>query len=121
MNGPTKTRERDANTRRHPGAGGGDDARRRDEHRSESARGARSRERGERDGAPRRIGGSAAVEHAKSHLMQFTGQAIEAVSSLNRTRDGWRGVLEVLELERIPRPTDILASHAVGLGGNGDL
>ena len=54
--------------------------------------------------------------------MQFTGQPIEAVSSLNRTRDGgWRVVLEVLELERIPRTTDILASYAVELDEHGDL
>src|SRR4051794_15362580 len=130
MNGSIKSRERDAGARRHPGAGAGNGERRRGEHRPDPGRGAGSaagsgrgeRGRGERDGgAPRRISGSVAVEHAKSHLMEFTGQPIEAVSSLNRTRDGWRVVLEVLELERIPRTTDILASYAVELDEHGDL
>src|SRR5688572_6587641 len=76
---------------------------------------------GERDRAPaRRLSGSAAVEHAKAHLAELTGQPYEAVSALNRTRDGWRVVLEVLELERIPRTTDILASYAVELDQEGD-
>ena len=61
-------------------------------------------------------------EHAIAHLTQFTGQPIEGVSSLNRTRDGgWRVVLEALELERIPRTTDILASYAVELDDHGEL
>src|SRR4051794_1234977 len=127
MNGSTKSRERDADARRHPGGGGaGNGERRRAEHRPDPRRGAGSAADGARvarddGGAPRRISGSVAVEHAKSHLMEFTGQPIEAVSSLNRTRDGWRVVLEVLELERIPRTTDILASYAVELDEHGDL
>src|SRR5947208_10291232 len=100
----------DAETRpRHPGAA--------PERRGEPARGSdRGRGDGNGDGRgnsdaapPRRISGSAAVQHAIAHLTQFTGQPIEGVSSLNRTRDGgWRVVLEALELERIPRTTDIL-------------
>jgi len=123
MNGPTKSRAKsrardDADVRRHPGAGDRDEPRRDRDRLGDDGGGA---ERAPRHGAPRRISGSAAVEHAKSHLMQFTGQPIEAVSSLNRTREGWRVVLEVLELERIPRTTDILASYAVELDERGDL
>ena len=71
--------------------------------------------------APRRISGSAAVEYAKAHLMELTAQPCEAVSSLSRTRDGWRVALEVVELERIPRTTDILASYVVDLDNEGEL
>jgi hypothetical protein len=71
--------------------------------------------------APRRISGSAAVEYAKAHLMELTAQPCEAVSSLSRTRDGWRVALEVVELERIPRTTDILATYVVELDNEGDL
>lgn len=123
----SSSRARDSETRRrHPGDAPDPDGDQRspDVRRSAPAHGIHpgSRGRDRNDGAPRHIGGSAAVEHAKSHLTQFTGQPIEAVSSLNRTRDaGWRVVLEVLELERIPRTTDILASYAVELDEHGDL
>jgi hypothetical protein len=43
------------------------------------------------------------------------------VSALQRTREGWRVVLEIVELQRIPRTTDILASYAVALDNNGEL
>jgi len=69
----------------------------------------------------RRLSGSGAVAYAKAHLMELTGQPAEAVSALNRTRDGWRVVIEVLELERIPRTTDILASYSVDLDQSGEL
>jgi len=69
----------------------------------------------------RRVGGAAVVARAKEQLVELTGQACESVSALSRTRQGWRVVLEVLELERIPRTTDILASYAVDLDENGDL
>jgi hypothetical protein len=67
------------------------------------------------------MSGSVAVADAKTHLVDLTGQPCEAVSALHRTRDGWRVVLEVLELERIPRTTDILASYEVDLDETGDL
>jgi hypothetical protein len=115
----------DAATRpRHPGDAPDDrrEGRREPAHGSDRGRGDGD-DRGNSNGAPpRRISGSAAVQHAIGHLTQFTGQPIEGVSSLNRTRDGgWRVVLEALELERIPRTTDILASYAVELDDHGEL
>jgi hypothetical protein len=73
--------------------------------------------------APRRkrLSGGAAVEYAKAQLFDLTGQPCESVSSLSRTRDGWRVALEVVELERIPRTTDILASYVVELDDDGEL
>ncbi|MEA2709538.1 MAG: hypothetical protein QOF78_2139 [Phycisphaerales bacterium] len=62
-----------------------------------------------------------AVELAKAHLLELTGRPSEAVSALTRTRDGWRVVLEIVELERIPQTTDILASYAVDLDADGEL
>jgi|SRR3954467_632130 len=94
--------------------------RREDRHRD----GDRERKRDDHGGdkpAKKRATGATAVERAKSNLMQLTGLQTEAVSSLNRTRDGWRVVLEVVELERIPRTTDILASYSVELDNDGEL
>lgn len=128
MKGPPKSREADVG-RRNPDARN-PDAQDRDD-RQPSVRPASpsgGRDRPERNGnsgheapASRRLSGSAAVAHAKAHLADLTNQQCEAVSALNRTREGWRVVLEVLELERIPRTTDILASYAVDLDENGDL
>jgi hypothetical protein len=69
----------------------------------------------------RRLSGSAAAEYAKAHLLDLTGESCEAISSLMRTREGWRVVLEIVELERIPRTTDILASYRIDLDEEGDL
>ena len=69
----------------------------------------------------RRMSGSGAVQHAKAELLELTGQPAESVSSLSRTRDGWRVKLEVVELERIPHTTDILASYMVELDDEGEL
>lgn len=71
--------------------------------------------------APSRMSGAQAVEQAKAHLTDLTGGVAEGLSSLTRTRDGWRVVLETVELERIPRTTDIMASYAIDLDGRGDL
>ena len=67
------------------------------------------------------LNGPTAIEYAKEYLRQMTGCACEMVSVLNRTDDGWTVTLEVLELERIPRTTDILGSYVVELDGEGDL
>ena len=68
-----------------------------------------------------RLSGSAAVEHAKAHLLDLTGRECESVSSLNRSDDGWSVRLEIVELERIPQSTDILASYQVDLDEQGEL
>ena len=69
----------------------------------------------------RRMSGAAAVQRATTHLVELTRRRPEAVSALNRTGDGWRVVLEIVELERIPHTTDILASYAVELDNDGEL
>jgi len=65
--------------------------------------------------------GSEAVERAKELLNALSGRECEAVSSLTRNGDGWRVRVEVVELERIPQSTDILASYEVELDGDGEL
>ena len=54
-------------------------------------------------------------------LRELHGREPESVSSLERTRDGWRVTLEVVEVQRIPESTDVLATFAVELDGDGDL
>jgi len=117
MKGP-RSREQDVG-RRHDaeGANGRTDLHGRHGERNGGDNGDRDREASPR----RRISGSVAVVSAKTHLAELTGQRCESVSALNPTRDGWRVVVEVLELERIPRTTDILASYVVDLDQQGEL
>jgi hypothetical protein len=79
------------------------------------------RDNGSSGSGGRGLGGPAAVARAMQHLVQLTRRQPEGVSALQRTRDGWRVVLEIVELERIPRTTDILASYAVALDNSGEL
>jgi hypothetical protein len=68
-----------------------------------------------------RISASAAVEQAREYLRDLVGRECESVSALQRGRDRWNVQLEVVELERIPRTTDILASYLVELDEQGEL
>ena len=82
----------------------------------------RDRARGNgHNGHQGRLSGSAAVQFAKAHLAELTGKAAETVSSLTRSEGGWTVTLEVVELERIPQSTDILASYQVQLDEDGEL
>jgi len=77
--------------------------------------------RGESNGRGRRISGTKAVQQARAHLLALTGHDCESVSALQRTHDGWSVQMETVELERVPRTTDIMASYLVELDEQGDL
>ncbi len=75
-----------------------------------------------RNGKPRpSMPGSLAARKAMEHLAQLTGQTPESISGLTATDDGWKVTLDVVELERIPRTTDVMASYEVELDGQGEL
>jgi hypothetical protein len=65
--------------------------------------------------------GREAVRAAVRFLNELTGKEAESVSGLTRTEDGWQVKLEVVELERIPRTTDLLGSYVVQIDGHGHL
>lgn len=84
----------------------------------------RGEQRGEQNEAPvrrKRISGTAAVAAAKEQIYELTSHVCESVSSLSRNREGWRVVIEVVELERIPQSTDIMASYLVEIDDEGEL
>jgi len=58
---------------------------------------------------------------AREQLSELTGMAAETVSSFARTPDGWRLVLEVLELARVPDTTSLLASYEVEVDSDGEM
>lgn len=49
------------------------------------------------------------------------GREPEGIVSLERTENGWRVGVQVLELHRIPDTADILAEYAVDIDADGAL
>ena len=69
-----------------------------------------------------KLSGSSAVQKAKVYLRELTGREAESVSALARGgRGGWQLVLEAVELERVPKSTDVLGSYEVELDERGEL
>lgn len=73
-------------------------------------------------GASSRHGSAAgAARLAAGYLAELTDRVAEDVVLVERTEDGWRIGLEVVELRRIPDTTDILAVYEITLDSRGDL
>ncbi|MEV1050279.1 gas vesicle protein [Streptomyces sp. NPDC049887] len=62
-----------------------------------------------------------AMRSAAQQLAQLLGRPPESVSALRPTEDGWEADVEVVELERIPETTSVMASYRVTLDKEGDL
>jgi hypothetical protein len=65
--------------------------------------------------------GSRMARAAREAVLDLTGKSAEAVTGLERTEDGWTVEVDVLELERIPSTTDVLATYRVTLDDDGEL
>lgn len=61
------------------------------------------------------------MSSAAGQLAELLGRPPESVSSLKPTESGWEAQVEVLELERIPDTTSVLASYRVELDEDGAL
>ncbi|MEU0844230.1 gas vesicle protein [Streptomyces sp. NPDC005962] len=81
---------------------------------AETGRG-RTRER-EREPGPEQAAG-----HACERLAALITHPTEGVSAVRRTEDGWRVSVDVLEVERIPDTTSLLATYEVDLDQRGEL
>ncbi|GAA2087588.1 hypothetical protein GCM10009759_09140 [Kitasatospora saccharophila] len=75
----------------------------------------------DRDERQAGIGAAAAAARAATHVRAMTGRSPEGVTSLERTEEGWRIGVEVVESRRIPDTTDILAVYRVDLDRDGEL
>ena len=64
--------------------------------------------------------GRIAAEAARQ-LVELTGKEAEGVVGLDRSDDGWKVEVEVLEVRRIPNTTDVLAMYEVDVDGKGSL
>jgi predicted deacylase len=68
-----------------------------------------------------RVNPTEAARAAAGALSELTGRRVESVLGLHRDDDGWKVMLEVLELSRVPTSTDLLGSYAVSVDDDGEL
>ncbi|MCZ1011120.1 gas vesicle protein [Streptomyces lydicus] len=69
----------------------------------------------------RRVSAPRAMRYAAEQLEELLGRAPESVSSVQPTEDGWQADVEVLELERVPATTSVMATYRVVLDKEGEL
>ncbi|MFD9210674.1 gas vesicle protein [Streptomyces sioyaensis] len=81
---------------------------------------AESRESGT-ERAARRVSAPRAMRNASEQLEELLGRAPESVSAVQPTEDGWQADVEVLELERVPGTTSVMATYRVTLDEEGEL
>ncbi|MEU0837461.1 gas vesicle protein [Streptomyces sp. NPDC005969] len=69
----------------------------------------------------RRVSAPRAMRYATEQLQELLGRAPESVSAVKPTEDGWQADVEVLELERVPMTTSVMATYRVMLDKEGEL
>ena len=74
-----------------------------------------------RASAAKRATASQVAARAAQQLLELTGKGAEGVTGLERTDDGWKVHVEVVEVRRIPDTTDVLALYEVQVDEDGDL
>lgn len=66
-----------------------------------------------------------AAMHATKTVMEqmatFTGHDADSVSGMEPAEDGWQFRVEIIELERIPQSTSVLASYEVQADHDGNV
>jgi hypothetical protein len=61
------------------------------------------------------------IARAREHVEQVLGEEPDGVSGIDRSNGNWCVNVEIVKLRRIPESTDVLASYAVVVDGEGDL
>ena len=79
---------------------------------------------GDREKRPRkrrRLPAVQVVRRGVAQLIEITGRDADTVSGIEPTEDGWVLQVELVELERIPASTSVLATYEAELDDQGDL
>ena len=66
-------------------------------------------------------GATEVAAEAARQLLELTGKGAEGVTGLERTDDGWKVHVEVVEVRRIPDTTDVLALYEIETDNRGGL
>src|SRR5438067_1219620 len=76
-----------------------------------------------RNGARNRgLSAREAVEQVRADFPALLGRPIESVLGVERAEDnGWQVTVQVVELSRVPRTTDVLGAYAVTIDDDGEL
>ncbi|MEW1751850.1 gas vesicle protein [Streptomyces angustmyceticus] len=88
---------------------------------SSSVRAGSRESESETERTARRVSAPRAMRYAAEQLKELLGRAPESVSSVKPTEDGWQADVEVLELERVPGTTSVMATYRVVLDKEGEL
>jgi Gas vesicle synthesis protein GvpO len=67
------------------------------------------------------LSASELAQAALTTVEELTGFSPEAVTGLEWDGESWQVTVDVLELERVPNTTDVLASYIVQLDESGTL
>lgn len=59
------------------------------------------------------------MRDARAVFEELTEKDIESVSAFTRDGDGWKLLVEVLELERVPDTTSLMATYCVRVDAQG--
>ncbi|MEU1127121.1 gas vesicle protein [Streptomyces sp. NPDC005899] len=70
---------------------------------------------------PERVGLPTAMRNATGQLAELLQCEPASVSSMKATEDGWTADVEVVEIEKIPDTTSVMATYRVTLDGQGQL
>jgi hypothetical protein len=74
-----------------------------------------------RDRRPQPLPDMEGLEAAKDQLTVLTGRVAESVSGVRGSDNGWRMKIDLVELERIPPSTSLMATYAVELDREGNV
>ena len=61
------------------------------------------------------------IEGAKRQLRELTCYPVDSASEFGKTDDGWKLTVNVVELNRIPPATDVLAEYVMDLDEAGNV
>jgi hypothetical protein len=79
----------------------------------------RSGSSGQRDG---KVNPAQLARSARAQLAELTGRSAESVLGLQKDdENGWKVMVEVVELSRVPNSTDLLGCYVVTLDEDGEL
>jgi hypothetical protein len=67
------------------------------------------------------MSGARALACAREYVVELTGEESEGISGLTRSNGNWKVVLDLVELRRVPRSTDVMATYELEIDGRGDL